>query len=601
MTKKVTKSNMYIDTLKYSFLLNRESAGIRIYLNFFWSILKVTLEIFSLFVFKEIIDGLSNGKAITSLIWFIVVYFSLLISIKVIDSIRIIGLNTMRNMADHKYEEDLLSKISRIPLEIMDTSKGRDYIDNLYNNEGFITTFMFRMVDILTLAYTFGIALYSFMQYSLFFVIIFMVLSLPGILLEIIFSQKIDYFKMKTRPDVRRFCYYRWLVTDKWPAKDIRTYDLSDALKKRYNEEKEGYRRENAKLDRSEMNAKVITETIMRIGEIAFIIYVVFCCIRGEITIGTVTFLVGLSVTVIDSFHGFLATIVITSMNVKRLMGCFFEFQSFVPEKSGGERMIDSFETLEFDRVSFSYPFMDEPVLKDVSFKISKGDRLFLVGVNGAGKTTIIKLMLGLYHITSGRILVNGYDIYEYDRNQMNKLFAVLFQNFVEYSLPLRDNVSLCDWNNAKDDEKIIESLCNVGVYDDIKGRIENNGIDIQMTRRFDDEGLELSRGQWQKIALARAYFKDADVLVLDEPSASLDAEAEDAIFQKIENLSKNKTSIMISHRISNARTANVIIVLDGGKIIEKGTHEELLKLSGKYAELYNLQKKRYMVEEKMA
>lgn len=596
MTKKEKKkNNIYIDTIKYSFLLNRESAGVRIYLNFIWSIIMASLEIFSLFIFKEIIDGVSNGKILTSLTGHIVIYFASLIGVKVIDAIRIIGLNTMRNMADHKYEEDLLCKIGNMPLEVIDTSEGRDYIDDLYNIEGFVTTFMFRMVDIFTLAYTFAVALCSFIQYSYIFVLIFFILSLPGIMLEIIYSQQVSCFEMKTRPDVRRFCYYRWLVTDKWPAKDIRTYDLSDAMKKRYDEEKEDYRKENAKLDKSEMNAKIITETIMRIGEISFIVYAVICCLKGNITIGTLTFLVGLSVTVIDSFHGFLATIIITSMNIKRLMRRFFEFQSFVPEKVSRERTIDSFETLEFDKVSFKYPFMDELVLEDVSFKISKGDRLFLVGTNGAGKTTIIKLMLGLYNITSGRILVNGYDIYEYDRDELNKLFAVLFQSFVDYSLPLRDNVALCDWDNAGNDEKIIESLYNAGVYDDIKDRIEEHGIDTQMTRRFDDKGLELSRGQWQKIALARAYFKDADVLILDEPSASLDAEAEDVIFRKMEHLSEEKTSIMISHRISNARTATVIIVLDGGRTIEKGTHEELLELGGKYAELYNLQKNRYM------
>jgi ABC-type multidrug transport system fused ATPase/permease subunit len=204
--------------------------------------------------------------------------------------------------------------------------------------------------------------------------------------------------------------------------------------------------------------------------------------------------------------------------------------------------------------------------------------------------------MLGLYQIESGQILVNGYPISDYDTKDVRKMFSALFQNFVQYPLSLRDNVSLSDLGKRFDDGEIIEALKQSGIYEDYD-KFEN-GIESYMTRQFDDNGIELSKGQWQKIALSRAYFKNAEIIIFDEPSAALDAEAEDRIFRNFEDISENKTAIMISHRISSAKMSNKVIVLDDGKIIESGTHEELAEFNGLYAKLYNLQMEKYGIKE---
>lgn len=217
------------------------------------------------------------------------------------------------------------------------------------------------------------------------------------------------------------------------------------------------------------------------------------------------------------------------------------------------------------------------------------------MGVNGSGKSTIIKLILGLYEVESGRILINGYPMSDYNIHDVRKLFSVLFQSFVQYPLTLRENIALSDIKRINNSEEIKTVLAQSGIYEELRNRHENL-LDSYMTRQFDDNGIELSKGQWQKIALARAFFKNAPIVILDEPSAALDAEAEDRIFKIFEDISEGKTCIMISHRISSARMSNKVIVLDNGKIVEEGTHNELITLNGLYAKLYNLQREKYTV-----
>ena len=175
-------------------------------------------------------------------------------------------------------------------------------------------------------------------------------------------------------------------------------------------------------------------------------------------------------------------------------------------------------------------------------------------------------------------------------------MFSVLFQNFVKYPLTFRENIGLSDYREMENDKKIFHCIEQGGITEDILSKLRQ-GIDSTMTREFDDDGVELSKGQWQKIAIARTYFKNADVIVFDEPSAALDAEAEDKVFESFCDITKNKTGIMISHRISSSKIATRVIVLDGGKIVEEGTHEALLESGGLYAKLYNLQKSKYTME----
>jgi len=244
-------------------------------------------------------------------------------------------------------------------------------------------------------------------------------------------------------------------------------------------------------------------------------------------------------------------------------------------------------EGFVFNNVSFSYPNTETEVLKNVSFTLRKNEKLALVGENGAGKTTLVKLLLRLYEPTSGSILLDGVDIRHYDRDEYQQLFGAIFQDFVKYYLTAKVNIAVGAIDHADDlqriEESAVRSLASEVIADLPKG------YDQELGKRF-KSGTELSGGQWQKIALARAYMADSPVIILDEPTAALDARAEFEVFQRFVELTKNKMSIIISHRFSTVRMADRILVISGGKIAEMGTHDELLSANNLYAELFELQ-----------
>ena len=255
-------------------------------------------------------------------------------------------------------------------------------------------------------------------------------------------------------------------------------------------------------------------------------------------------------------------------------------------------RHVEEFKSLEFKNVYFKYPRQDAYILKGVTFVLNRGERLSIVGVNGAGKTTIIKLMLGLYDLESGQILLNGFPLSEYFIDDVYSLFSVMFQQFAKYPLTLRENIALSAVRRINDTDSIIKAMEESGIYGQYGDKLDAN-----MTKKFDDNGIELSQGQWQKVALARTFFKNSSVYVFDEPSASLDAEAEDYILGNYLKLPESKTGIMISHRIYGAKYSSKIIVLNEGKIIEAGSHDKLMELNGFYAKLFTMQKEKYAYE----
>lgn len=234
---------------------------------------------------------------------------------------------------------------------------------------------------------------------------------------------------------------------------------------------------------------------------------------------------------------------------------------------------------IEFCNVSFRYPNAEQYVLKNCSFTIDSCEKVGLIGLNGAGKSTIIKLMFRFYDPEEGMILLDGVDLKEYDVYAVRKVFGVLFQDFVTYCLPLREIVALSDFEHRFDDEKL-KMACDISGASEIIKEWEQ-GFDSVLGRYYADKGKDLSGGQWQLVGLARAYFKDSEYMILDEPSAALDLISEDRIFEQLYHLSDRKSSVTISHRLSNTTLADKILVIGDGHIIEQGSHFELLKKMG--------------------
>ena len=222
-----------------------------------------------------------------------------------------------------------------------------------------------------------------------------------------------------------------------------------------------------------------------------------------------------------------------------------------------------------------------------MNFTLHAGEKLALVGENGAGKTTLVKLLARLYDPTEGRILLDGYDLREYDLTELHKQVGVIFQDYLRYQMTVSQNISVGNIEEKENRELIINSA-KQSLADFLVQRLPGK-YDQALGKRF-NQGVELSGGEWQKIALARAYMKDAQLLILDEPTAALDARAEYQVFQRFSELTKGKTAVLISHRFSTVRMADRILVLDQGVLLEEGSHEELLNKKGRYAELFNLQ-----------
>jgi ATP-binding cassette subfamily B protein len=272
-----------------------------------------------------------------------------------------------------------------------------------------------------------------------------------------------------------------------------------------------------------------------------------------------------------------------------------FELLDFQPQVRAPEHPIPfgrpMREGIEFRNVTYSYEGNDTPALKDVSFTIEPGETVAIVGHNGAGKTTLVKLLARLYDPQEGQVLIDGHDVREYDPNELRGEFGVLFQDYVSYQFSARENIGIGRVERLDDTPAIASAAAKSGAASIIERLPE--GYDTVLGKWFDG-GVNLSGGEWQKVALGRAFMREAQILILDEPSAALDAKAEYELFSRLQQLAHGRTAIFISHRFSTVRRADRILVFENGRLIESGTHEELLALGGQYAELFNLQAASY-------
>lgn len=274
-----------------------------------------------------------------------------------------------------------------------------------------------------------------------------------------------------------------------------------------------------------------------------------------------------------------------------RNLRVFLEYEEKIPEDQDGIPADEPFETLEFDHVSFSY--QEEETIRELCFTIKKGESIALVGHNGAGKSTLIKLMLRLYDPTGGVIRLNGVDIRKYNLHSYRKLFAAAFQDVCLFGMTVEENILLGESPTPEREKRVIEALERAGVYERIKQLPQ--GIHTMMTKEFDEDGAVLSGGESQKVAVARAFYKNCPIKIFDEPSSALDPIAEYNLFQSMMEEGKQNTMIFISHRLSSAKNADEVLMLEHGRIIERGSHRELMQLGGSYASMYQKQAMNYL------
>lgn len=417
--------------------------------------------------------------------------------------------------------------------------------------------------------------------------------TIPAFLAQTHFSRL--HFRLLTwrAPEARRMHYLEHLLTVDSSVKEIKLFGLGEPLLQRYQDFFWKFYHEDTALARRRSLISLVWGVVASISYYGAYAWIVWRTVAGTITIGSMTFYLTLFRQSQGTFQG-----LFHNLNQLFEAGLFMEnlfgFLDLTPQMQSGTgkpipRPIQ--QGIEFRGVSFRYPDREDWALRELNLTIRPGEKIALVGANGAGKTTLIKLMTRLYDPTEGQILLDGVDLREYDLDDLRQSIGVIFQDFVRYQVSARENIGFGQIKDL-DDELRIVSAAERGGADEVVDRLPQ-GYDTLLGRWF-EKGAELSGGQWQKIALGRAFMRDSEVLVLDEPTAALDAEREYEIFQRFRDLTAGRIALLISHRFSTVRMADRIIVIEGGRLTELGTHQELLALGGTYARLFNLQAEGY-------
>jgi ATP-binding cassette subfamily B protein len=392
----------------------------------------------------------------------------------------------------------------------------------------------------------------------------------------------------------RQLDYLRVLGGSKEAAKELKLFRLSGFLTDRFTRLSDEIYEENVALSRRKLIAGAVLSVIGTLGYYSAYVYVIWRTVTGALTLGSLTLLAGAILQAssnIQQIFSTLSGVADQALFLTDLLA-FFEMQPTIRSKPNAlpapRPIVRGFE---FRNVSFAYPGSERRILRNLNFRLGPGDRVALIGENGEGKTTIVKLITRLYDPTEGQILLDGVDLREYDLDDLYREIGVIFQDFMRYEMTARENIATGRIEELEN-RREIEMAAHKSLADGVIAKLPL-AYEQQLGRRF-ETGVDLSGGEWQKLALARAYLRDAQLLVLDEPTAALDARSEFEVFERFAELTEGKMALFISHRFSTVRMADRIVVLAGGRIVEEGNHAQLVALGGRYAEMFELQAASY-------
>jgi ABC-type multidrug transport system fused ATPase/permease subunit len=499
----------------------------------------------------------------------------------------------------HHVKKKIMTKAKELDLASFDSPAFYEKLENANREAGnrpiHILSATFSMVSsiISLVSYIVILATAPGMWWS---VLVVAAVSLPSAIINMHYRRKNFQYMRRRSKERRQMNYYADLMVNKDMVKEIRMFGLSDLFIDRYDEAYGVYYAGIRKLILAENAWHIMTVFISAIVNCFFYAMIGFRVYLGEWMIGDYSLLTGALGSVSDrvgSLTNLSAQIYEGTLFIDNLMVFMKEERTIAPSLSAPRRVSHGQpHTIEFDHVSFRYPGSDHDVLCDVSMTIAPGETLVLVGLNGAGKTTLLKLLTRLYDPTGGRILLDGYDLREYDVEDLYRMFGIIFQDFGRYAVTVEENIRFGDITR-EDDARMRASAQASGAAEFVEKL--KVGYDTPLMRIFEIDGTELSGGQWQKLAIARAFYGDGDVIILDEPTAALDPMAEQEIYNQFDRLRKDKTTIFVSHRLSSATVASKILVLEYGRIIEEGNHTELMAKKGRYWELFTTQASRYI------
>ncbi|MCI0696381.1 ABC transporter ATP-binding protein/permease [candidate division KSB1 bacterium] len=488
----------------------------------------------------------------------------------------------------------LMEHAARLDLDRFEDAEFYDKLERARRQTAGRIGLMSQVLEQLQDSITMGLLAAGLVVFNPWLILLLAVTLIPAVIGEAHFNARSYSLIYGWTPERRELDYLRFTGASDRTVKEVKIFGLASFLTERYRDLSTRYYLANRDLSIRRAGWGGILAAIASVGYYGAYVVIIIRTVSGQLSIGDLTFLAGSFSRLRSLLQSMLFRFTSVAEDALYLRD-LFEFFDMQPRIHRPQQPRPFPRPMQhgfvFEDVGFKYLGSERWANRHLSFTLKVGEKLALVGENGAGKTTLVKLLARLYDPNEGRILLDGYDLREYDPDDLHREIGVIFQDFVRYDLIAGENLAI-GRIEARVDQSRIEQAAQRSLANTVIDKLPNR-YGQMLGRRFEN-GVDLSGGEWQKIALGRAYMRDAQLLILDEPTSSLDARAEHEVFQRFADLTKGKTAVLISHRFSTVRMADRILVLDNGEMLELGTHEELLAQNGRYAELFHLQAESY-------
>ena len=527
--------------------------------------------------------------------WLVVAQLALFLGSSLLGTVRNINQQALQELTANRVQLMLMQHANRLDLSFFENPKFYDALQQAQREASY------RPVGMVEGIFSLGRSLITFLSMIALIArlgplvaVVALLAPIPSFIANSRYGWQGYMMSRRQSPDRRRMGYFLDLLTKDTYNKEIRLFGLGSHFIARWKTIADRFYRENRGLVARRYLMGFVWGSLTTLVTSGTYLFVALQTVAGRFTLGDLTFYTQ-AVTQVQSSLGSilsgLSDLYENSLYLTNLF-TFLDYQPAITSPPDARKLVLPLRSgIEFRHVSFTYPGKTEPALRDVSFVIAPDETVALVGRNGAGKTTIVKLLTRLYEPNEGEIYLDGHDLREYDLDSLHSAVGVIFQDYATYFFTARENIGVGRLPEMENVALVEASAAKSGADTVITGLPQ--GYETTLGRWF-DEGFQLSGGEWQKVALARAFMRDAEILILDEPTASLDARAEYEIFARMKELTEGKMAVFISHRFSTVRLADRIFVLEDGTISEAGTHPELLAREGTYAELFNLQAAAY-------
>ena len=494
------------------------------------------------------------------------------------------------DLVSHEISLRLMKQSARLDLECFEDAEFYDKLERARRQASSRILLMSQALTQLQDAITVFFLAAALITFNAWLLLLLAITLIPSFLGETHFNSQSYSLMYGWTQERRELDYLRFAGASEETAKEVKIFGLSDFFGSRYKKLAREYYHANKNLSIRRAAWGGLLSILGSLGFYTAYVVIIFRTVNGELSLGDLIFLSGSFLrlrSLIESILIRFSNIADSALNLKDLFA-FLEMEPKISSKKNALPFPENIrEGFIFEQVSFRYPQTEQWVLRNISFTLHPGEKLALVGENGAGKTTLVKLLTRLYDPDEGRILLEGHDLRDYDLDGLRDAAGVIFQDYVKYHLTASENIAVGRIDERNNEARIVEAAQR-SLADTVIDKLPDGYQ--QMIGRWFKQGTNLSGGEWQKIAIARAYMRDAQLLILDEPTAALDARAEHEVFRRFVELTYDKCAVLISHRFSTVRMADRIVVLHEGKLLEHGTHEELLAAKGQYSELFQLQ-----------